>query len=347
MKKIINNTKKIDNPVLRKQSFKFLLTINNPLEKGYTHSAINDILLKNFKTLTYHCMVDEKAQTFHTHIFVCFTSRVRFSTIKRYFPEAHIDVPQGTVSNNVDYIKKAGKWSGTAKAQTQIEGSFEEHGIQPPDSKGKRNDMSELLQMIKAGMTNSQIIAENQDYILILDKIDKLRTTLLVDECRGDIRTDLQVVYISGATGTGKTSGIYAKHGYADVYRVTDYQHPFDSYECQTIISFDEFRSSLKLSDMLNYCDIYPQVLPARYANKFACYNTVYIVSNWTLEQQYEDVQKTNPASWDAFLRRIHEVWVYTELGKEPVKYPSVKDYMNRIHDFQKIPENGSTPFHS
>lgn len=43
---------------------------------------------------------------------------------------------------------------------------------------------------------------------------------------------------------------------------------------------------------MLNYLDIYPLMLPARYGDKVACYETVYIVSNWSLEQQYETVQK-------------------------------------------------------
>lgn len=46
---------------------------------------------------------------------------------------------------------------------------------------------------------------------------------------------------------------------------------------------------------MLQYCDIYPIQLPARYANKFACYETVYIISNWSLEDQYKEVQKDNP----------------------------------------------------
>ena len=67
---------------------------------------------------------------------------------------------------------------------------------------------------------------------------------------------------------------------------------------------------------MLNYCDIYPIDLPARYANRFACYETVYIISNWELEQQYKEVQEDNPESWRAFLRRIHEVRIYDRDGK-------------------------------
>ena len=41
------------------QSFMYQLTINNPLEKGYSHQIIIDILRNNFKTLSYIAMADE------------------------------------------------------------------------------------------------------------------------------------------------------------------------------------------------------------------------------------------------------------------------------------------------
>lgn len=181
--------------------------------------------------------------------------------------------------------KKSGKWElDESKQEKKIEGTFEEYGTQPPDSKGKRSDMSDLYQMVLDNMTNAEILATNQDYILQIDKLDKIRTTILTERFKETVRLDLEVIYISGATGTGKTRGVLEGNGYSNVYRVTDYLHPFDGYTCQPVICFDEFRSSLKLKEMLLYCDIYPIELPSRYANKFACYNKVYIVSNWDLE---------------------------------------------------------------
>ena len=52
------------------------------------------------------------------------------------------------------------------------------------------------------------------------------------------------------------------KHGYSNVYRVTDYQHPFDRYAQEPVICFDEFRSSLMVGDMLDYLDGYPRHSP-------------------------------------------------------------------------------------
>ena len=71
--------------VIDTQSFMYQLTINAPLEKGYTHEHIVEIIRSNFKTITYFCMADEEGSMFHTHIYVVFASRVRFSMIKRYF----------------------------------------------------------------------------------------------------------------------------------------------------------------------------------------------------------------------------------------------------------------------
>ena len=77
--------------IIDSQSYSYQLTINDPIEKGYSHEKIIETIRNNFKTITYFCMADEKGSMFHTHIFVVFTSRVRFSTVKRHFPEAHIE----------------------------------------------------------------------------------------------------------------------------------------------------------------------------------------------------------------------------------------------------------------
>ena len=313
-----------------------MITINNPIEKGYTHHEIKRRLVDHFKTISYICMADERGSCYHTHIFAYFSSRVRWSTVKKHFTEAHIDLVQGLPSECIQYVSKSGKWKDSEKEETKIEGTFEEWGNRPHDTLGKKADMSLLYEMVKNGMSNSEILAMNQDYILQIDKLDKLRTMLLTDKYKNTRRLDLKVIYMYGATGSGKTRGILAKHGDSNVYRITDYQHPFDGYNCQPVIVFDEFRSQLRISDMLNYCDIYPIELPSRYANKFACYDTVYIVSNLCLEQQYEYVQQENLESWNAFLRRIHEVTVY-DSGQSIIKYNSVEKYIHRNDGFRPL----------
>lgn len=316
--------------IIDKQSYMYQLTINNPIEKGYTHDNIKSKIIDNFRTITYFCMADEMGATFHTHIFIVFTSRVRWSKIKRHFSDVHIEACKGSVSDNILYIKKEGKWLEDLKNDQKIDDSFEEFGTPPPDSKGKRSDLSELYRMIQDNMSNSEIIHSNQDYILQIDKLDKIRNTILIDKYKDTLRLNLEVVYIFGATGTGKTRYVMESSGYSNVYRVTDYIHPFDSYSCQPVICFDEFRSSINISNMLMYCDVYPVELQSRYSNKVACYSKVFIVSNWPLEKQYSEAQINDIDTWLAFLRRITKVLIFGKNGTQ--EFNTVKEYFDSLN---------------
>ena len=82
----------------------------------------------------------------------------------------------------------------------------------------------------------------------------------------------------------------------------------FDGYHGQEVLVFEEFSGQVPIEDMLNYLDIYPLSLPARYNDKTACYTTVYITSNLPLEKQYRGEQWDRPETWRAFLRRIHNI---------------------------------------
>ena len=56
-------------------------------------------------------------------------------------------------------------------------------------------------------------------------------------------------------------------------------------------------------------------MLPARYYDRVACYNKVYITSNIPLEIQYSDIQISKPETWSAFKRRINYVEEYSDDG--------------------------------
>lgn len=325
----------------------YQLTINNPLTEGFDHIKIKEILTLNFSTLVYFCLADEIAETGtpHTHIYVVFRSRVRWSTVKKHFPTAHIEVARGTVLSNVEYIQKSGKWKDSEKSETSVQGTFEEWGTRPKQ-RGKNAVMQELYELVCAGYSNAEILAINNDYILNLDKLDRIRLTVIEDRYKAHRRLNLRVIYFFGKTGLGKTRYVLDTHGDANVCKISDYTHPFDRYKYQTVLCFEEYRSQLPISDMLQYLDIYPIDLPARYANKFMCAETIYLLSNEPLEEQYANVQTEHPETWAAFLRRIKEVWIFEEDGKIK-KYDSVEKYLTRSEDFHiaSIEESKENPF--
>lgn len=322
------------------QSRKYLITINNPMDHGYSHDKIKEIL-SQMKSVIYWCLSDEiggETKTYHTHLYIACKTPVRFSTIRNRFPDAHIDTAYGNSQENRDYVRKEGRHA-KEKGSTSVPGTFEEWGTLPDDSRGGSNKhMEALYNMISSGLSDFEIIDQNPDFIPMLDKIKQVRLTVNQEKAKSEWR-NLEVIYISGKTGLGKTKGVMEQFGYANVFRVTDYIHPFDTYENQDVILFEEFASSLRIQDMLNYLDGYPLKLPARYSDRQACYTKVYLTSNLPLEKQYQGIQINEPQVWDAFLRRIHLVRTYYE----PYRYTeySISDYLNR---FQRV-DPKDTPF--
>ncbi len=294
------------------QSRKYQITQNNPDENEMGHKKIKE-LLKSIKSFKYLCMGDEKGQTYHTHIFAVFNNGVRFSTLKKKFPNAHIEVARGTTNQNRDYILKEGKWTKDKKHGTSIPGTFEECGEIPTESQGIRTDLQDLYARIREGATNFEILEENPDHMLKITDIDRARLTILQESFKNTFR-QLKVAYICGPTGVGKTRFVMEHFGYSNVYRVNDYRHPFDMYQGEDVLLFDEFRSQILISQMLDYLDGYPLYLSARYSNKVACFTKVFIISNEPLNCQYPMIQEEKPQTWQALLRRIHHVFDYDTL---------------------------------
>ena len=220
------------------QSRKWQLTINNPQDHGMTHDVIIDRAQK-FNP-DYICLADEigASGTLHTHVYLYSSSPMRFGTVKKRFPTAHIDKATGTSKEIRDYVCKQGKWADTDKAKTSVEGTFKEFGTLPSASQEKSPKMAQLMQDVKDGYSTTEIIENDPSF-------------------------------------------------------------------------------AFKINDL----DIYPLRLPARYRDRVACFDTVYITSNIPLEQQYQEIQRKELETWHAFLRRIHSVTEFRR-GMPPREVP-------------------------
>jgi hypothetical protein len=181
-------------------------------------------------------------------------------------------------------------------------------------SQGKRSDLEKIIELMRQAVPLStiQTIYPTQ-CVMYARQLEKFEQDLLNQKQECNFR-NLTVNYIYGKTGTGKTKFVLDKHGYKNVWRIKFYdQRAFDKYHAHSVLVFDEYRSQFKVADMLNYLDGYPLELPCRYYDKQACYTTVYIISNIPLEQQYPNVQKDEVATWQAFLRRINNVYNFDD----------------------------------
>ena len=299
------------------QSRKWHVTFNNPEKHGFTRAT----LLESLKLINYDyvCMCDEISDTGtpHTHMYVYSKSPIRFGRMQNVFPSAHIEKALGTHQENKEYIMKSGKWADDKKSETNLPETFLELGTMPPVRLSAEDKKQKLLEMIKDGMTNDEIIEEDSSYIYQLKKIDEIRQTLIAKEFSTKDRV-LDVTFVTGETGLGKTRDIHAEH-LGNMCRITDYRNDgrpyFDAYNCEDVLVFEEFAGQVPINEMLNYLDRYPLRLPARYQDKIACFTKVYITSNMALHELYKFEQLNQPKTWNAFLRRINRVKEYTPDG--------------------------------
>lgn len=235
----------------------------------------------------------------HFQIYIENPQPIRFSSLKKKLPNAHLEVRRGNKKQAYEYC---------TKEDTRISEPFGNGEIDLTEQPGKRSDIEFLRELVLSGKPVSEILLTYPEAARYIKYLDRLFMEKQGEIFSKTIRFDLNVTYIHGAPGTGKTRYIYENYAFEEIYRVTSYDHPFDMYAGQKVLVLDEFHSQMPISLLLNILDIYPLQLPARYNNKWAGFEKVYIISNMTLDEQYSHIQVEKPLVWDALLRRIHEV---------------------------------------
>ena len=253
---------------------------------------IRDKLLR-YDYFVFQLEKGNNTQYKHYQLYLENEEPIRFETIKNLLPMAHIEKRNGTKKQAFEYC---------TKIDTRLHG-FWEFGDRPDfnnSSESKKSKKEEFLLAVNNGASDRELLL-NFPTIFTKKLVDEYRNVLGIN-LNQDIR-DIKVTYIFGLSGVGKSSYIRRMYKANDIYIVSDYERdPFGSYNGQKCIVFEEFRSNFPLSVFLQYLDIYPLSLPSRYQNKQALYTDIYIISNWTLDNQYINVPQVDR---DALLRRI------------------------------------------
>ena len=290
------------------QCRRYCLTINNETRSDEELCTYVQGL-EHFKYCIFQREKGHEKETPHIQMFLVFTISKRFSTVKDYFPTAHIEKAQGSSVQCRDYC---------SKEDTRISGPYE---LGEFSQQGSRSDLQTIVELVENNATDEEIkrLFPSQ-YLLHIDKIHKTREQQRYDENKTKERKVI-VTYIYGPPGCGKTRYIVKQYGYGNFYRMTNYRkNCFDFYDNEKVIVFDEFDSSLPITEMLNYLDVYPVQLPCRYANKMANYDEVYIISNLKLSEQYKNIQEEKPTQFQALLRRIHKIIRMDEKGQQHIE---------------------------
>lgn len=324
------------------QSRKWQITINNPLEHGFTRDVIESTLSKLRGNSLYWCFCDEEGdecETLHTHIFLYRRSPFTARQLQGMFPDCHREICHGTPKENRAYILKDGpKFNkqpdghyeytddkGKCHAGINYSETFRESGPCPEEHQGVSSSTEVIVDLVRRGATNLEILEVVPSAYRDLEKIDYIRTLYRDDEYKRVFRK-MTVTYIYGRTGAGKTRYVTSLFEPDNVYRVTDYKNPFDHYEGEDVLVLDEFRSGLSIELMLNVLDGYRFRFPCRYHDRQACHTQVYLISNIPIENQYPRLDVDTREAW---LRRIH--WIIDFRSSDNMlKYEGYEKYRAR-----------------
>lgn len=119
-----------------------------------------------------------------THLYLYSPNAILFSTLQQRFYGAHIEIARGRHRENCDYIRKEGKWLDDAKHETNLPETFEESGPVPPERDRRESVSEEILEMLREGASNAEILAQYPSAMNRLQHIDEARQTLLGEKYR-------------------------------------------------------------------------------------------------------------------------------------------------------------------
>lgn len=259
----------------------------------------------------------------HFQIFVQFSSATRLSSIRksftsRGFTAQYISPRQFSVSSCLAYC---------SKSKTRIEGPWTRGEASLPSTDTKtllleaENDLAEGSTTVDALLLNPETRGAARRHLTYLRAIEEASMRSRWS------KTDRQVTghLMWGPPRTGKTWSLtHERYDYNDVYRVTDWRNPWDSYQSQPILILDEFECQPDFHVLCQILEGYPMELPARYSNKFAAWNEVWIVSNADLEDLVELYRRqgVSESMLPSLPGRISEIVHHTAPGVEVSSIP-------------------------
>lgn len=268
---------------------------------------------------------DKDINNIHAHFCIQDNQQIRFDTLKKMMPYGQIVKQRGSNKEVIDYFlhqdensKNEGK---DIYDENQIITNIHDLDAFKKIVERQRSDMNEFVNEVMNGTSRKDLInmfpSHMARYKSFYEELVSLRDDAEIEEQVNSKKfRDMYVIYAYGKSGTGKSYALYDMYQYKDVYKV-NLKNPFDNYRGQDVLFIDDYKGQYDFTDLLNYLDIYPLNLPARYCDRVAKYTKVYITSNLSLEQLYPNI---NQEQFNALYRRINEIRHYTSFGNYSIE---------------------------
>lgn len=216
------------------------VTINN-----YTADDIVNFESCDCEYKCYELEKGDEKNTPHIQGYLYYKNAVRFCTVKKRFPTAHLEPAKGDANSNVKYCSK------------DDNGTFKEFGKRP--RAGNRTDIECVKEMVKAGKRMRDVIEEVSSYqaVRYAETLQKYRK---VDS---GVR-NVTVNWFYGESGAGKSKTAFSDAG-DDYWSSSNDLKWFDGYDRHKVVIFDELRcEDVNFNFLLKLLDVYPLRVPVK-----------------------------------------------------------------------------------
>lgn len=267
----------------------------------------------------YACWGYEAAPTtgeMHYHVYVRFEHKRASTTICNYFKTVcgknlFIEKPLGNEKQVRDYCWCEGEHAAKLPSSNG-HGELNPANFDPKwhEMQGKRSDLEAIRDALKEGKDEAWV-AENHpgDFMRMHGGIAKMKALL---GPKAPLRREVEVVLLWGPSDTGKTHRVMT--GFDDVFLVEPGRSPFDAYNGEVTIFFDEWNhDQYPITKMNKFLDVWRCPIDCRYNNKYAAWTRVVICANSPPATYYA---MEPPMLQEAFRRRIRgRCWEVTSRG--------------------------------
>lgn len=261
----------------------------NPNEKTYRHfcgTSFNpkddDYFEKLRGRCRYYIFGKEHCPTtgnFHYQFYVYFRNALTEKAARQFFHPDHVEVCAGNTVQNQDYCKK--------------DGNFIEWGLAP--EQGKRKDLDECRHAAANGHISDVIDHGNLQQIKVAEK------WLEYNAPKRDPKNPIKVIWISGASGSGKSRMAYEE--FPNAYRKMPGKW-WDGYNSEEVVIFDDFDpNDYTEKQLLTWWDRYPCRVEVKGGSRQLFATTFVITALFPPSSFWQDCEIGTQ-----FLRRISEI---------------------------------------
>lgn len=294
--------------------------------KNHSFESFQDVLDNNpdvrYCIVAYECTLSTKYK--HFQIYLQLKKQTRGNSLKKLFndKELHWEVQSRYSTNKQarDYCWK-GQFEKKGTKFPQPSAVFLTWGLFC-EGQGKRTEMVEICSLLDNGYEHKDVYKTNGVYNDYIKSYGRYMAFFKQHKCWEDddkhniIRPPIKTKVIIGDAGTGKTQGIYNKHGAKNIYKLLNPNGDnknWNGYTNQKILLIDDFYSWIKLTDMMMILDNKPYRCRKLGSYVWAQWETVYITSN-----QHPDLWYPNETQKISMIKNIEAF--RSRLGRKCLK---------------------------